>query len=60
MIPAATFREAGLNPGDIPRVETNGSGRMVLTHIEDLVNRHSGCLDTGSTLRNLAKRLREE
>ena len=59
-IPAVPFREAGLKPGDILRVETDGAGRVVLTRIEELVNRYSGCPDTGGALRNRVERLREE
>ena len=59
-IPAVPFREAGFKPGDILRVEADGAGRVILTRIEELVNRYSGCLDTGGTLRNRAKHLREE
>lgn len=59
-IPAVPFREAGLRPGDILRVEADGAGRVILTRIEELVNRYSGCLDTGGTLRDHAIRLREE
>ncbi len=58
-IPAVPFHEAGFEPGDILRVEADGAGRVVLTRVE-LVNRYSGCLNTGGNLRDRAKRLREE
>lgn len=59
-IPAAPFREAGFEPGDTLRVEAEGAGRVVLTRIEELVNRYSGCLDTGGILRERLNTLREE
>jgi len=59
-IPAIPFRKAGLRPGDILRVEADGAGRVILTRIEELIDRYSGCFDTGGTLRNRVERLREE
>jgi bifunctional DNA-binding transcriptional regulator/antitoxin component of YhaV-PrlF toxin-antitoxin module len=59
-IPAVPFHEAGFEPGDILRVEADGADRVVLTRVDELVNRYSGCLNTGGDLRDRAKRLREE
>jgi len=59
-IPAVPFREAGLKPGDVLRVEADGGGRVVLTRIEELVNRYSGCLDTDGALRSSIDQLRKE
>jgi hypothetical protein len=59
-IPTVPFREAGFKPGDILRVEADGAGRVVLTRIEELVNRYSGCLDTGGALRSSIDQLRKK
>jgi bifunctional DNA-binding transcriptional regulator/antitoxin component of YhaV-PrlF toxin-antitoxin module len=59
-IPAAAFRRAGFAAGDLVRVEAEGAGRVVLTRIDDLVDRYSGSLATGGTLRNSVDTLRDE
>jgi bifunctional DNA-binding transcriptional regulator/antitoxin component of YhaV-PrlF toxin-antitoxin module len=59
-IPAAPFRKAGFEPGDILRVEAEGAGRVVLTRVDELINHYSGCLDTGGDLRERVEGLREE
>lgn len=59
-IPAGAFRSAGLEPGDTLRVEAEGAGRIVLTRVEELLNRYSGCLDTGGNLRAQVEGLRGE
>jgi len=59
-IPAAAFRTAGLEAGDTLKVEAAGAGRVVLTRIDELVDRYSGCLDTGGDLRRQVEGLREE
>ena len=59
-IPAAAFRTAGFEPGDTLRVEAEGAGRVVLTRIDELIDRYSGCLDTGGALRERVDGLREE
>lgn len=59
-IPAAPFREAGFEPGDTLQVGADGAGRVVLTRVEELVDRYSGCLDTGGTLRGRIDGLRRE
>jgi len=59
-IPAVPFRAAGFEPGDTLRVEADGAGRVVLTRIDELVSRYSGCLDTGGDLRKQVGGLREE
>lgn len=59
-IPAAAFRSAGFEPGDTLRVEAEGAGRVVLTRVDELIDRYSGCLQTGGDLRERAKGLREE
>ena len=59
-IPATAFRTAGLEAGDTLRVEAAGAGRVVLTRIDELVDRYSGCLDTGCDLRRQVEGLREE
>ena len=59
-IPVAAFRSAGFEPGDTLKVEADGAGRVVLTRIDELVDRYSGCLDTGGDLRRQVEGLREE
>jgi hypothetical protein len=41
-------------------VEAEGAGRVVLTKIDDLVDRYSGSLATGGALRRDADALRDE
>lgn len=59
-IPAGAFRTAGLEAGDTLRVEAEGAGRVVLTRVDELIDRYSGCLDTGGDLRERVEGLREE
>ena len=59
-IPAGAFRTAGFAPGDTLKVEAEGAGRVILTRIDELVDRYSGCLETGGQLREQVEGLREE
>ena len=59
-IPAAAFRSAGFEPGDVVRVEADGAGRVVLTRIAELVDEYSGSLRTGGGLREQVEGLRDE
>ena len=59
-IPAAAFRGAGFAAGDLVRVEVQGAGRVVLTRVDELVDRYSGALATGGGLRRGAEALRTE
>lgn len=59
-IPAGAFRAAGLEAGDTVRVEADGAGRVVLTRVDELIERYSGVLDTGGSLRERVEGLREE
>ncbi|HEX3173816.1 MAG TPA: AbrB/MazE/SpoVT family DNA-binding domain-containing protein [Solirubrobacterales bacterium] len=59
-IPAGAFRTAGFEPGDTLKVEAEGAGRVVLTRIDELIDRYSGCLDTGGHLGRQVEGLREE
>jgi bifunctional DNA-binding transcriptional regulator/antitoxin component of YhaV-PrlF toxin-antitoxin module len=59
-IPAGAFRTAGFEAGDTLKVEAEGAGRVVLTRIDELVDRYSGCLDTGGDLGGQVEGLREE
>ena len=59
-IPVAAFRSAGLEPGDTLRVEADGAGRIVLTRLDEMLDRYSGCLDTGGGLRTQVDELRGE
>jgi hypothetical protein len=42
------------------KVEAEGVGRVVLTQIDELIDRHSGYLDTSGALRERLDALREE
>ncbi len=59
-IPAAVFRGAGFAAGDLVRVEVQGAGRVMLTRVDDLVDRYSGSLATGGDLRRSVEALRHE
>jgi bifunctional DNA-binding transcriptional regulator/antitoxin component of YhaV-PrlF toxin-antitoxin module len=59
-IPVGPFRTAGFSPGDTLKVEAEGAGRVVLTRIDELLDRYSGCLETGGDLREHVEGLREE
>lgn len=59
-IPVSALRTAGLEPGDVLRVEAEGAGRVVLTRVGELLDRYSGCLDTGGDLRRQVEGLRRE
>jgi bifunctional DNA-binding transcriptional regulator/antitoxin component of YhaV-PrlF toxin-antitoxin module len=59
-IPAAAFHSAGLAAGDFVRVDAEGAGRVVLTKVDDLVDRYSGSLATGGELRRSIQALRDE
>lgn len=59
-IPAGPFHEAGLREGDALQVEARGAGQVLLTRVDELVERYSGALDTGGALRRDLERLREE
>jgi bifunctional DNA-binding transcriptional regulator/antitoxin component of YhaV-PrlF toxin-antitoxin module len=59
-IPVGAFRNAGLEPGDTLKVEADGTGRVVLTRIDELIDRYSGRLETGGDLRERVEGLRGE
>jgi bifunctional DNA-binding transcriptional regulator/antitoxin component of YhaV-PrlF toxin-antitoxin module len=59
-IPVGAFRMAGFEPGDILKVEAEGAGCVILTRVDELIDRYSGCLDTGGDLRERVEGLREE
>lgn len=58
-IPVAALRSAGFAAGDVVRVRA-GSGQIVLTKVDELVDRYSGALRTGGRLRERAEALRHE
>jgi len=59
-IPAAAFRGAGFAAGDVLRVESEGAGRVVLTKVDEIVERYSGSLATGGELGRSVTALRDE
>jgi hypothetical protein len=52
--PAPAFKGAGFRPGDTVRAEALGAGRVELTRLDELLDRHSGALDAGGELRDPA------
>ena len=56
----AAFRGAGLESGDTLRIEAEGKGRVVMTRIDELLDRYSGSLDTDGDLSARVEGLREE
>jgi hypothetical protein len=41
-------------------VEADGAGRVVMTRLDELLDRYSGCLDAGGDLRRHLTELRDE
>lgn len=58
-IPVDALRDARLQSGDVVRVEADGAGRVVLTRIDELLDRYSGCV-AGGRLREAIDGLRDE
>lgn len=59
-IPVSALRDAGIRAGDVLRAESDGSGRVVLTRVDELLARWSGRLATGGRLGQRVEGLREE
>lgn len=59
-IPAVAFRTAGFEPGDTLHAEALGAGRVVLTRVDELIDRYSGALETNGSLRAEVEGVREE
>lgn len=59
-IPVEAFREAGYRPGDVVRVKASGPGEVTLTRLDELIDRYSGCIDSGGSLRSTIEQLRDE
>ena len=59
-IPAAPFRAAGLQPGDTLRVEAAGRGRVLLTNLEEELDRFDGCLGPDAFPEGFVDSLRDE
>lgn len=59
-IPAIPFRAAGLRSGDRLRAEARGTGEIVLTRVDELVERYSGAVDTDGRWRRALADLRDE
>jgi bifunctional DNA-binding transcriptional regulator/antitoxin component of YhaV-PrlF toxin-antitoxin module len=59
-IPVGALREAGVQTGDVLKVEADGAGRLVLTRVDELLGRYSGQLATGGDLGKAVEGLREE
>lgn len=59
-IPVRAFREAGLHEGDVVQVEVQGTGRILLTRFDDLIDRYAGALSTGGELGRAVRAGRDE
>jgi bifunctional DNA-binding transcriptional regulator/antitoxin component of YhaV-PrlF toxin-antitoxin module len=59
-IPVQALRSAGLEPGDVLRAQADGAGRVLLTRVDELVDRYSGCVNTNGALREQVRGLRGE
>jgi bifunctional DNA-binding transcriptional regulator/antitoxin component of YhaV-PrlF toxin-antitoxin module len=59
-IPTGPFRQAGFSEGDTVQVRAQGPGEVVLTRVDELVDRYRGALDTGGRLRRDVDALRGE
>lgn len=59
-IPVDALRDARLQSGDVLRVEADGAGRVVLTQVDALLDRYSGCVAGGGRLREAIDGLRDE
>ena len=58
-IPVSALRDARLQSGDVLRVEADGAGRVVLTRVDELLDRYRGCV-AGGGLRGAIDGLRDE
>lgn len=56
----AAFHGAGFAAGDLVRVEVEGPGRVVLTKVDDLVERYCGSLATEGALRRSVEAQRDK
>jgi bifunctional DNA-binding transcriptional regulator/antitoxin component of YhaV-PrlF toxin-antitoxin module len=59
-IPVRAFRDAGLREGDVVQVEVQGTGRILLTRFDDLIDRYAGALSTGGELGRAVRAVRAE
>jgi hypothetical protein len=59
-IPAEAFHSAAFRAGDTLRAEAQGAGQVLLTRVDELLDRYSGCLETGGRLRKQVQDLRRE
>jgi bifunctional DNA-binding transcriptional regulator/antitoxin component of YhaV-PrlF toxin-antitoxin module len=58
-IPIDAFREAGLKPGDVVKVQAEGPGVVTLTTIDALIDRYAGSMP-GVFEPGFLERLRDE
>jgi bifunctional DNA-binding transcriptional regulator/antitoxin component of YhaV-PrlF toxin-antitoxin module len=59
-IPAHQFKAARLQIGDTLQVEAVGAGRLVLTNLEQQLDRFDGCLGSGAFPEDFLDQLRSE
>jgi bifunctional DNA-binding transcriptional regulator/antitoxin component of YhaV-PrlF toxin-antitoxin module len=59
-IPSAAFNEAGLREGDVVRVSAQGSGRVVIERMDELLDQFVGALRTKGKLGQVVRKLRAE
>ncbi|HXN39979.1 MAG TPA: AbrB/MazE/SpoVT family DNA-binding domain-containing protein [Solirubrobacteraceae bacterium] len=59
-IPIGAFSDAGLREGDVVQVEAQGTGRVLIARMDDLLDDYAGCLHTGGRLGRAVRGLRQE
>ena len=59
-IPVTAFRRAGFAVGDLVCIEAEGAGRVVVTKLDDPVDRYSRSVNAGGELRRRVETLRDE
>jgi bifunctional DNA-binding transcriptional regulator/antitoxin component of YhaV-PrlF toxin-antitoxin module len=59
-IPASALREAGLREGDVVQVRAQGTGRVLIARMDDLIDEYAGALHSGGKLGRTVRRLRSE
>ncbi len=59
-IPVGALREAGLREGDVVQVRAQGTGRVLIARMDELIDEYAGTLHSGGELGRTVRRLRSE
>jgi len=59
-IPKAAFDGAGFNEGDVVSVRAEGTGRVSIARVQDLIDEHAGAIASGGELGRTVRGLRDE